>query len=124
MIRRTARLTMTIRCSVCGLPFESEWKQRRHCDACKVANDRRLRRRRSRNYIADGVRDAVLERDGGRCQLCGVKLYTKDRRGATYEECCRAFEIDHKVPLNNGGTSDMANLQAACRRCNRSKGVK
>lgn len=56
------------------------------------------------------LRYKILERDNYTCQLCGkaapeVKL-----------------EIDHIVPVANGGTNDESNLRATCYSCNRGKG--
>ena len=61
-----------------------------------------------RKPIPKAVREAVFKRDNYRCVNCGS---TKN------------LEVDHKVPLANGGTNDMANLQTHCRDCNRRKGV-
>ena len=115
---------LTIVCRKCSKPFESEWKQRRHCDDCKAANDKHLYERRLRHPISDSVRWAVFERDGGRCQICGVKLHPKIEWDTRYEQRIRAFQVDHKVPLSKGGTSHIDNLQAVCGPCNRSKGIK
>ena len=49
------------------------------------------------------TRRAVLERDGYRCVLCGAWALLLD--------------IDHIVPLAEGGTSDMANLRTLCATC-------
>ncbi len=32
-----------------------------------------------------------------------------------------ATEIDHIIPLKNGGTNDIENLQALCKRCHSKK---
>jgi len=57
------------------------------------------------------VRKAVLERDGGLCRV---------RRG---EGCTsRATEVDHIVPVGEGGAMfDAGNLRASCRWCNRGR---
>jgi HNH endonuclease len=59
--------------------------------------------------VPDGMRAAVLVRDGGRCRKCrrAVKL-----------------EIDHIVPVSKGGKTAESNLQTLCRRCNRAKSKK
>jgi hypothetical protein len=57
-------------------------------------------------YIPDKTRKAVFDRAGEQCVSCG-----------SYAD----LEIDHIVPVSKGGTSDAANLQALCRRCNRRK---
>jgi 5-methylcytosine-specific restriction protein A len=52
------------------------------------------------------VRKRVLERDGYQCQL-------------RYADICvgRASQVDHIVQPEAGGTNDLANLRAVCRRC-------
>lgn len=60
-------------------------------------------------YVSDKLRAQVLERDGGRCVSCGDT---------------ENLEIDHKTPVSKGGKSELDNLQALCRPCNRSKRVK
>lgn len=54
----------------------------------------------------------VLKRDNFTCQLCGASRST----GAI-------LEIDHKVPVANGGSNDFENLWVLCFECNRGKGV-
>ncbi|NJL23595.1 MAG: HNH endonuclease [Leptolyngbyaceae cyanobacterium SM1_3_5] len=49
------------------------------------------------------MRRYVFDRDQNRCQSCG----------ATSE-----LSIDHIVPLANGGTDDISNLQTLCCRWN------
>ena len=61
-----------------------------------------------RKHIPKAIREAVFKRDNYRCVKCGS---TKN------------LEVDHKVPLANGGTNEMANLQTHCRDCNRRKGA-
>ena len=53
------------------------------------------------------LRETVLRRDNRICQMCGIE---------------EATTVDHIIPLSKGGTDNMDNLQAACKRCNYSKG--
>lgn len=46
------------------------------------------------------LRLKVLQRDGYTCQCCGI--VRKDN------------EVDHRTPLEQGGTNDMSNLQTLC----------
>jgi len=62
----------------------------------------------------------VFERDGWRCQICGVGT-PKSLRG---KHKPRSPELDHVVPLSRNGEHSMANTQCACRRCNRAKSNK
>lgn len=52
------------------------------------------------------TRQAVLERDGYSCVVCGQS----------------ANHVDHVVPRSRGGTDDMDNLQAMCQYHNLKKG--
>ncbi|MFG1371508.1 HNH endonuclease [Xanthobacter oligotrophicus] len=57
--------------------------------------------------ISADVRRLVFERDGCVCVYCGAK----DRK----------LEVDHRIPIAQGGTDDTENLCAACVDCNRDK---
>ena len=61
------------------------------------------------NPVPDSVRFFVLKAAGGRCQLCGVSA----------KEC--PLDVDHIIPRSRGGKTELANLQALCSKCNRSK---
>lgn len=52
------------------------------------------------------LRAQVLVRDKYLCQECL-------RKGLITEGC----EVDHKVPLSQGGTNDLANLELLCTPC-------
>ncbi len=56
--------------------------------------------------IPTAVRQYVLERDGYCCQHCGATKH---------------LTIDHIIPLAQGGTNDISNLQTLCRSCNSRK---
>lgn len=47
------------------------------------------------------VRSRVLQRDGHRCQQCGGP----------------ATEVDHLIPVADGGSDVIANLQSVCSDC-------
>ena len=55
------------------------------------------------------LRWSVLVRDSFTCQACG-RVFPPDR-----------LECDHIIPLANGGTDDMGNLQTLCRPCHARK---
>lgn len=62
-----------------------------------------------RKAIPDSVRWKVFARDHYTCQYChrsGVEI-----------------EIDHKIPVAQGGSNEMSNLVTACVECNRGKGA-
>lgn len=62
---------------------------------------------------------AILDRDGWRCQLCGIKT-PKSKRGGLHDN---SPEVDHIISLADGGDHAPYNLQCACRKCNISKGA-
>lgn len=67
-------------------------------------------RTRSRRRIPRRVREFVLRRDGGTCQLCGEPISPGDE-----------VHLDHVIPWSHGGADTADNLQVAHGFCNRSK---
>lgn len=65
-----------------------------------------------RPKIRPWMREAVIERDGMVCQLCGGEIPDGE------------LHIDHIEPLAHGGATEVANLQAAHARCNIRKGAR
>lgn len=92
-------------------------RQRRREDGTKAA-ERKARKLKMRGVAVEAVNPiVVLDRDKWTCQLCGTK--TPKRLRGTYES--RAPEIDHIVPISQGGEHSYSNVQCACRACNLSK---
>jgi 5-methylcytosine-specific restriction endonuclease McrA len=54
------------------------------------------------------LRGAVLHRDDWTCRYCGRE----------------ATEVDHVAPRARGGATTPGNLVAACRTCNKTKGIR
>jgi 5-methylcytosine-specific restriction endonuclease McrA len=54
------------------------------------------------------LRGAVLDRDGWTCAYCGTET----------------AEVDHVDPRARGGATTSTNLVAACRPCNKAKGLR
>ncbi len=54
-----------------------------------------------------------------------LNLYSK-QKGLCYwcHTNLKKYEVDHVLPVSNGGTNDIYNLVLACVTCNRSKGAK
>lgn len=65
----------------------------------------------TRNLAA--IRDYVVQRAAGHCQLCGCEAPFKDRRGLPF------LEAHHVVPFHDGGTDTPDNLVALCPNCHR-----
>lgn len=62
------------------------------------------------SQIDKSTRDAVLARDGYRCQICHVD---RDRHALT---------VDHIKPRSHGGTDLISNLRTAHKSCNTARG--
>ncbi len=71
--------------------------------------------RQARGYGAEWtkLRELVLRRDGGLCQVC-----------LAAGNITSAREVDHVTPKAEGGTEDLANLQAICKPCHQAKTAK
>jgi len=78
------------------------------------------------------ARRRVRKRDRGICAACGIdtRALEKAHRGRGAAKALRAlgfvprrslWELDHVVPLIDGGGHDLANLQTLCTPCHRSK---
>jgi 5-methylcytosine-specific restriction endonuclease McrA len=105
--------------------FYSEDEGLSAADVYALAYERRLRAQRklerARTTVAVGqlaaggrgpvpreLRQAVYERDGGRCVECE----------ATFD-----LQFDHLIPVALGGATSEQNLQLLCGNCNREKGA-
>jgi diadenosine tetraphosphate (Ap4A) HIT family hydrolase/5-methylcytosine-specific restriction endonuclease McrA len=66
-------------------------------------------RARDTRAISGSLRYQVLKNAKDRCELCGISKQEK------------ALDIDHIIPVNKGGKTEFANLQALCYTCNSQK---
>ena len=57
-------------------------------------------------HIPQDVKNAVWQRDAGKCVQCGATSY---------------LEFDHIIPHTKGGANTVANIQLLCRSCNLKK---
>lgn len=112
-------------CRECGAEFVPEYgsKLRVYCSpACSRRHLRRYAGRKERQRLRSAWVEPVnpfevFERDGWRCQNCKRKTPRKLR--GSYED--RAPELDHIVPLAQGGEHSYRNTQCLCRACNAAK---
>jgi len=65
--------------------------------------------RRKRAFIPPEVRKYVLERDNYQCRSCGK----------TAAEA--KLQVDHIIPVAQGGVDDISNFQTLCQACNQKK---
>ena len=64
------------------------------------------------------LRRQILERDGGTCQYCGAAA--GEDSGCEPGRRCR-LQVDHVLPISQGGTDDPSNLRAVCVYFNKDK---
>ena len=113
-------------CADCGQQIGSRKAERVYCAPCGEARARsqkrasRLARKASEKAAKVEVFDPleVLERDGWRCHICGIKT-PKRLRGTC---ASNAPELDHIITLAEGGEHSRRNTACACRKCNGMKG--
>lgn len=129
------------RCTDCGARCVVPKWQRARCDECAETRKVATRARQAERARVDGTNAAhrkarklkqrgsqvetvnpivVLSRDGWSCKLCGISTPKKLR--GTYDD--RAPEVDHIIPISQGGEHSYRNTQCACRKCNIAKGNK
>lgn len=68
--------------------------------------------------ISEKIRRQILERNGFTCQVCGAGA--GEESGCAPGKKCR-LEIDHAVPISQGGTDEEHNLRAVCVYYNKDK---
>jgi 5-methylcytosine-specific restriction endonuclease McrA len=74
-----------------------------------------LGERKPRQLVSAATRRHVLDRDGNRCQVCGIGS------GESYPsepDTHAKMTVGHRVPQDRGGTNDPDNLRTECSRCN------
>src|SRR6266481_309133 len=101
-------------------PLISESRRLRFPEGHGRLDSRRTACRRTEVHVAymrEQLR-RIYDKTNGSCHLCGKKLAFTN-----YGEvgARAAWEVEHSIPLANGGTHHGNNLFASCVPCNRSK---
>lgn len=68
-------------------------------------------------YFPTWVKDLIMYRERGLCHYCGCIVALPSVPNQSYD-------IDHMVPIANGGTNDPTNLVLSCPKCNNEKRAK
>jgi 5-methylcytosine-specific restriction endonuclease McrA len=116
----------TFNCKVCKTRVATSRGDLRRVYCSRRCHDkgqpRRSHFRRARRFggAYDPTVDAfkVFERDGWRCQMCGCDT-PRELRGRTAPN---APELDHIIPMADGGGHTWDNVRCACYRCNHGRG--
>ena len=90
-------------------------EQRRREEEERRREEERRNRPRRRAFSAKSsaaIREGLYKVQQGQCAICRRRMAKGD------------FHIDHIVPVADGGSNEMQNLQLLCPRCNTSKGAR
>lgn len=79
------------------------------CDSCESARNQHKLARRGPTANARLVRQLTNARGHAHCAGCGV------------DYAANALEVDHVVPLADGGSDNFSNLQVLCKPCHTAK---
>lgn len=120
-----------IQCADCRTQFARAYGDTRKAYCSKACAKRAQRRRHGNNPVRRAKRAGVpyrwginpvkvFERDHWTCQICRCRT----PRSARGSYAPNAPELDHIVPLSQGGGHTLDNVQCSCRSCNISKGSK
>lgn len=75
-----------------------------------------------REQISNSDKQAVLNRQHGRCNICGSILKDNSQiRPHTFAKDRVSLEFDHRIPVDRGGSNVIDNYQALCHYCNKCK---
>ena len=83
------------------------------------------RTREGRNEAIERLRIPVYQRDGFKCRCRGCRKCSKLKFWSKF--CGRGppgLNIDHIMPVSEGGPDIAENLQTLCKKCNQEKGNK
>ena len=97
--------------SIAGYIFSNLGYALKNLKRKKVIRPNQLRRqpRMKRNPISGSLRHEIFKRDCYRCVECGQS----NRQ--------TILHVDHLIPVAQGGTDELGNLQTLCQRCNLAK---
>jgi 5-methylcytosine-specific restriction endonuclease McrA len=99
-------------CLRCGADLSHKKSHAIYCSKTCKSMDHNFKHR-GRTRVAGVVRRTeIIQRDGSTCYLCNKSLAISE------------VELDHLIPVAQGGTSEAVNLAVACRWCNRSRGAR
>ena len=98
-------------CQRCGADLSHKKSHAIYCSKTCKSMDHTFRHRGKTRIEGVARRRAIIERDGSTCYLCCKQVPSSE------------IELDHLIPVAQGGTSEPENVAVTCRSCNRSRGA-
>lgn len=99
-------------CLRCGADLSHKKSHAIYCSKTCKSMDHTFKHRGRTRMVGTARRAEIIRRDGSACYICGKHLAAKQ------------VELDHLIPVAQGGSSDPVNLAVACLPCNRSRGAR
>lgn len=119
--KQTPTRRLQLLCGDCGVRFTTTRQTKALCDKClarRRPHDHGKPEKRAKRHgvpYVYGIKPAsVFARDRWRCQLCGCKTPQRLRG----QNKPNSPEVDHIIPISQGGGHTWDNVQCACRKCN------
>ena len=93
---------------------------------CQCRNCKQTQTKSQSKKFGSGGSKAILEKTGGKCWYCGVKLTDNSRindPNLSVKQKATMFTIDHYKPITEKGSRrGFTNLLPCCNKCNNLKG--
>jgi len=105
-------------CQECGAPFTPTHRRQWRCpvhEATRQAQRAAQPRRGGSGGAWESIRRQVYDRDGGRCQRCGVSVALTRAEASVDRPLMHAA---HLQPFGAGGADTPENVETTCERCN------
>lgn len=97
--------------------FETVWSDyKKHERGQQSKKIRKVRENKAEGFFKTEDINAICGIQNGKCFYCKNALLDKNQK--------YLFEIEHIIPLSDGGTNWPANLSLSCKKCNQKKGSK
>jgi endogenous inhibitor of DNA gyrase (YacG/DUF329 family) len=99
-------------CARCGTGLQDKKAHAIYCSKTCKSMDHSFKHRSKTRVQSVARRKEIYDRDSGKCYICNLQLDLKE------------VELDHLIPVSEGGHSGADNLAVSCRFCNRRRGAR
>lgn len=116
-----------VKCLFCNKEFSKLGNRKKYCSIeCSRSfrgNKRNILKRINGECDESITLYEVYRKGNGKCYLCGKKVDWGDKKPSNRTMICGPDypNIDHVIPLKNGGTHTWDNVKLACKYCNSRK---